>query len=205
MPAQSTPIARGPLLELHRAAGAKIATEGAWQIASEYPREPDRAANVLVDLAHWTNHEINGPQTEQLLRSLCGADVPLRAIHVQGNRHAYRLTPTRAIVFNADQPPEGAIDVTGGWATLALSGSDGEAILNKVTAVDLRPKTLPVGSCCQGPIFGVNTLFGRYANHILLHVCPDSAQFFWEVLADAGQEFNLQPAGTKFWETMSSP
>ena len=39
-----------------------------------------------------------------------------------------------------------------------------EPILNKVTAVDLRERTLPLNACCQGPIFGVNTLFGRFAD-----------------------------------------
>ena len=65
------------------------------------------------------------------------------------------------------------------------------------TAVDLRERTLPVQGCCQGPIFGVNTLFGRLANRFELHVCSDSVEFFWDVLMDAGQEFGLRPAGVE--------
>ena len=81
--------------------------------------------------------------------------------------------------------------------TISVIGSDAERLLNKVTAVDLRERTLPVGGCCQGPLFGVNTLFGRFANRFDLHVCTDSAEFFWEVLLDAGAEFGLRPAGTE--------
>ncbi|MBM3972202.1 MAG: hypothetical protein FJ302_20430 [Planctomycetes bacterium] len=187
----TSPIACGPLLDLHRRGGATIELKDGWQVAVRYPQAADRASNVLVDLSHWPTFEINGPETSAAVASLCGADVPLRKIHSEGERHVYRLTPTRAIVFGKAT----AIDVTGGWASLALIGPDAERILNKVTAVDLRERTLPVLSCCQGPIFGVNTLFGRFAGRFDLHVCSDSAEFFWEVLMDAGAEFGLRPAG----------
>src|SRR5262249_47752962 len=112
---------------------------------------------------------------------------------------AYRLTERRAIIFGKmPNATDGALDVTGGWVTLALIGRDAEQILNKVTAVDVRERTLPVHACCQGPIFAVNTLFGRFADRFELHICGDSAEFLWEVLLDAGGEFGLRPAGVDF-------
>lgn len=194
----STPIARGPLLDLHRRGGATIELKDGWQVALRYPQAANQAGNVLVDLSHWPTIEINGPETGTALVSLCGTDVALRKIHSEGNRHAYRVTPTRAIVFGKPRANVAALDVTGGWASLALVGPDAERILNKVTAVDLRERTLPVQACCQGPIFGVNTLFGRFADRFELHVCSDSAEFFWEVLMDAGAEFGLSAAGTEW-------
>ncbi len=190
-----TTIARGPLLERHRQLGATVEVLNGWQVAVRYPQQSDRTGNALVDLSHVPTFEINGPETGATLNSICGVDVPLRKIHSADGRHAYRLTPSRAIVFGKLSPSDGAIDVTGGWTSLALVGPDVERILNKVTAVDLRERTLPVQACCQGPIFGVNTLFGRFADRFELHVCSDSAEFFWEVLMDAGQEFGLRPAG----------
>ncbi|MEK6260390.1 MAG: hypothetical protein AABP62_17360 [Planctomycetota bacterium] len=190
-----TTIARGPLLERHRQLGATVETLDGWQVAVRYPPQPDRTGTALVDLSQVPTFEINGPKTGAALTSMCGAEVPLRKIHSADGRHVYRLTPSRAIVFGNVSPSADAIDVTGGWASLALIGPDAERILNKVTAVDLRERTLPVQACCQGPIFGVNTLFGRLADRFELHVCSDSAEFFWEVLMDAGQEFGLQPAG----------
>jgi sarcosine oxidase gamma subunit len=77
-------------------------------------------------------------------------------------------------------------------------GPDAEHILSKVTAVDLRRETLAPLACCQGPVFGVNTLFGRFQNRFDLHVCTDSAEFFLEVLMDAGREFGLRMAGIEF-------
>ncbi len=189
------PIARGPLLEVHRQSGATLECIDGWQAAVRYPQPPDQAGNALVDLSHWPTCEINGPETGSALVALCGADVPLRRIHSDGGRHVYRLTPSRAIVFGKVSLSTNALDVTGGWASLALIGPGAERILNKVTAVDLRERTLPAQACCQGPIFGVNTLFGRFADRFDLHVCSDSAEFFWEVLIDAGTEFGLRPAG----------
>lgn len=190
-----SPIAQGPLLELHRRLNATVELLDRWQVAVRYPQPPDRTGNALVDLSHVPTFEINGPETGALLTSLCGGDVPLRKIHSGDGRHVYRLTPSRTIVFGNLLSNTGAIDVTGGWASLALIGPDAERILNKVTAVDLRERTLPVQACCQGPIFGVNTLFGRFADRFELHVCSDSAEFFWDVLMDAGAEFGLRPAG----------
>ena len=188
-------IARGPLLERHRQLGAIVEARDGWQVAVRYPQQPDRTGNALVDLSHVPTFEINGPETGALLTSLCGGEVLLRKIHSADGRHVYRLTPSRAIVFGNLPSNTGAIDVTGGWTSLALIGPDAERILNKVTAVDLRERTLPVQACCQGPIFGVNTLFGRFADRFELHVCSDSAEFFWDVLMDAGAEFGLRPAG----------
>lgn len=192
------PTARGSLLDLHRRTGATLELKDGWQVAVRYPHQPDRAGNVLVDLSHVPTFEINGPDTGTGLTALCGVDVPLRKIQSADGRHVYRLTPSRAIVFGNVSPSIGAIDVTGGWSSLALIGPDAEKILNKVTAVDLRERTLPAQACCQGPIFGVNTLFGRFADRFELHVCSDSAEFFGDVLMDAGAEFGLRPAGVEW-------
>ena len=191
-------IARGSLLGRHRQSGATVESLDGWQVAVRYPQQPDRTGNALVDLSHVPTFEINGPKTGAALTSLCGVDVPLRKIHSPNGQHVYRLTPNRAIVFGNVSASADSIDVTGGWASLALIGPDAKRILNKVTAVDVRERTLPVQACCQGPIFGVNTLFGRFVDRFELHVCSDSAEFFWDVLMDAGAEFGLRPAGIEW-------
>lgn len=198
-----TPVARGPLVDLHRRGGAKLEIVDGWETALSYPRETG-IMNALVDLSHWPTHEINGRDTAAALTQLCGSDVPVRSIRTSGAQHAYRLTPSRAILFGYRDLDGGALDVTGGWTSLALVGPDAEKVLSKVTAVDLRERTLPVGSCCQGPLFAVNTLFGRLPDRFELHVCSDSAEFFWDVLMDAGAEFDLKPAGLEFYRARVS-
>ena len=191
-------IARSPLVELHRRGGAAVEVVDGWLVAMRYLKEPGPGENGLVDLSHWATYEINGRQTGPAIERLIGSDVPVRRIHQSAGQYVYRLSPERAIIFAGPKLDGDAIDVTGGWASLTLAGPDAEQILSKVTAVDLRQRTLGVGACCQGPIFGVNTLFGRLAGRFDLHVCTDSVEFFWEVLMDAGSEFGLRPAGTEW-------
>lgn len=199
MPAPVTPLARSPLVEMHRRNGARIEQRDNWLVAAKYPDEPGNIGNALVDFAHRPTWEINGPDVGPRLAACCGSDVSVRQVRSSAEWHAYRLTAARAILFGKlPQPVPGALDVTGGWVSLALLGPDAERLLSKVTAVDLRERTLPVGGCCQGPIFGVNTLFGRFPRRFELHVCYDSAEFLWEVLLDAGAEFQLKPAGIDF-------
>jgi sarcosine oxidase gamma subunit len=199
MPPTAPPIAQSPLTEWHRRNGAVVELRDGWLVAARYHDEPRAGANALVDFAHRPTWELNGPGVAQQLATLCGHDVAVRSIHAGDGWHAYRLTRSRAIIFGTPVgETAGALDVTGGWVSLALIGPDAESILNKVTAVDLRHETLPVQACCQGPIFGVNTLFGRFAGRFELHICGDSAEFLWEVLLDAGAEFGLKPAGFDF-------
>ena len=193
-----SPTANGPLLKVHRDAGATLQVVGGWQVATRYPSEPAMGANAIVDISHMPTQEIAGPETGETLQTSCGHEVPVRAIHITDNWQAYRLTDVRAIVFGRGSLPD-AIDVTGGWTSIALFGPVARMVLNKITALDIRDCTLPVRHCCQGPIFGVNTLLGRFENRYELHVCPDSLEFLWKVILDAGREFNLKPAGLEYY------
>lgn len=196
------PVASGPLIPVHRQARATIETVSGWETAVKYPSEPAPTGNGLVDLTGRVVSEINGLETGTILNSLCGGDVAIRMLRTVSGCDFYRLTNVRAIVFGGDVI-ENAIDVTGGWASMGLYGPQSRGILQKITAIDLRDRILGVGWCAQGPVFGVNVLFGRFANHYELHACPDMAQFLWEVLLDAGEEYGLKPAGRNWLGTPS--
>lgn len=193
-----SPVSLSPLAEMHLKAGAKFETVAGWCVATRYESEPAAGGNAIIDVSHRSKQEVVGSNVAERLRAALGADVPLRTIRSQAGTDVYRLTTTRAVLFGSTPSIPDALTVTGGWASISLVGPDREKVLNKLTAVDLRERTLPVGACCQGPIFGANTLFGRFADRFELHVSADAAEFFWEVLLDAGAEFGLKPAGTVF-------
>lgn len=193
----TAPLATGPLIPLHRHSGAEIDVIAGWEIAGKYPHEPARSANAIIDLTGRTVSEINGPDTETIANALANERLPIRGLKTVAGRDIYRLTNARAIVFS-DSLIDNAINVTGGWASIGLYGPQSLAILQKITAIDLRNRTLGVGQCAQGPVFGVNVLFGRFPDHYELHACPDMTQFLWEVLLDAGGEFALRPAGRRW-------
>jgi glycine cleavage system aminomethyltransferase T len=193
----TVPVATGPLIPLHRRATAAIEVVAGWETAVRYPAEPPRNGNALVDLTGRAVSEINCPETGAIVRKICGEDLPIRSLRSVNGRDIYRLTNVRALVMGGE-PVENGIPVTGGWASIGLYGPQALALLQKVTAIDLRDRSLGVGQCAQGPIFGVNTLFGHFADHYELHACPDMTQFLWEVLLDAGREFSLKPAGRQW-------
>jgi glycine cleavage system aminomethyltransferase T len=192
-----TPLAVGPLSPVHRREGATMETISGWETAVRYPSEPARTANALVDLTGRNISEINGPETESILQALANDRLPIRGLKSIAGRDIYRLTNARAIVIGSE-PVDNSINVTGGWASIGLYGPQSVAILQKISAIDLRDSSLGVGQCAQGPVFGVNVLFGHFADRWELHACPDMTQFLWEVLLDAGEEFGLKPAG-KSW------
>ena len=189
----TTPIAAGPLIHVHRRCGATIEVVDGWELAVCYPTEPGVGENAIVDMSHQSVHEVSGASTGEVLQSLCGVDVPIRSVHTAEQRQVYRPADTRGLIFG-DVTLSGAIDVTGGWSSVALFGPDARTVLNKISGLDLRDETLPPSHCCQGPVFGVNTLFGRLEDQYQLHACPDVLEFLWEVILDAGAEFNLKPA-----------
>lgn len=193
----SSPLASGPLIPVHRRAGASIETVSGWETAVKYPSEPVRTANALVDLTGRTVSEINGPATDAILKSITNDRLPIRGLKTNAGQDIYRLTNARAIIFG-DDVIDGAINVTGGWASLGLYGPQSLVVLQKITAIDLRDRTLGVGQCAQGPVFGVNVLFGRFDDHYELHACPDMTQFLWEIVLDAGEEFGFKPAGRRW-------
>lgn len=193
----TAPLATGPLIPLHRHSGAEIDVISGWEIAGKYPHEPPRSANAIVDLTGRTVSEINGPDTESIITALANDRLPIRGLKTLAGKDIYRLTNVRAIVFS-DTLIDNTINVTGGWASLGLYGPQSLAVLQKITAIDLRDRTLGIGQCAQGPVFGVNVLFGRFPDHYELHACPDMTQFLWEVLLDAGGEFALKPAGRRW-------
>ncbi|MDA0835170.1 MAG: hypothetical protein O2955_11865 [Planctomycetota bacterium] len=194
MTSVTTPVARTPLVDWHRRNRAKISIVNGWEIAVAYPHDDEQAKNGIADITGRVVTEMTGKQTAKSLSLVCGREPMIREIVETDTHTVYRLTDSRALAFGATVL-SGGTNVTGGWTSLALWGPNVLTLLNKVTAVDLRERTMPVGRCSQGPVFGVNTLFSRFADRIELHVCPDMLEFLWEVLMDAGAEFNLQPTG----------
>lgn len=194
-----TPVAHGPLVDWHRHAGGRIENIDGWDVCASYPHDEVSSENVLVDWSHRRVREINGPRTEDLVRQVCGEELAVRRAHAVDGFRICRLTPDRAIVFGEvtgdrlDDP--NVLDVTGGWATVALAGPGSQEILSKITSADLRDDSFSPGECCQVPIRGVNTLLCRWNDCWELHACPDSLRFLWDVLQDAGEEFSLRLVG----------
>jgi len=200
----SPPLARGPLVAWHRRAGGRVETVGGWEICTSHPETANvdlASDNLLLDWSHRSVFELNGPRTGELVRGLVGTDVAVGRMAAGQAGIVCRLTPGRAIVMGDVGPAvlgdSAAIDVTGGWATIVLSGPDAINILSLLSSADLRTRAMPVAACRQGPITGINTLLCHFAGHWELHACPDSVVSLWEALLDEGRAYRLRVVGAE--------
>ena len=197
-------MARGPLVAWHRRAGGQLETVGGWEICTSHPETAEVVLaqdNVLLDWSHRSVIELGGSRTGELVKGLVGSDVAVSRMGAGRAGIVCRLTPGRAIVFGNVGPgvlaDPAAVDVTGGWATIVLSGPDAINILSLLTSADLRTRSMPVAAIRQGPIAGINTLLCHFAEHWELHACPDSVLSLWEALLDAGGTYRLRVVGAE--------
>ena len=201
---QSSPVSRGPLVGWHRRAGGQTETIGGWEVCTSHPGSDDVDVfqdNVLLDWSHRSVFELSGLRTGELVSGLVGSDVAVTRMGAGRAGIVCRLTPDRAIVFGdvgpgmVDDPA--ALDVTGGWATIVLSGPDAINILSLLSTADLRTRSMPVAACRQGPVAGINTLLCHFAGHWELHACPDSVLSLWDALIDTGLAYGLRVVGAE--------
>ena len=187
-----TTIAAGPLLHRHLEANAQTAAVNEWTVATQYPSVTSE--NRLIDCSHWTMAEVQSRNLAASLSAICGLLPGICRFKSVGDWVVYQLTAERAVVAGLSGGGE-AIEVSGGWAAIVVKGPNSLDILSHITALDLRPDEFPEGACKQGPVFGVNTLVANRGDHYELHACPDSLEFLWDALLDAGRAYDLQPAG----------
>jgi heterotetrameric sarcosine oxidase gamma subunit len=127
-----------------------------------------------------------------------------------------RLTPTELYLFglspNALIPSVAAIedslakgphfahatDYTHGKAVIRLAGPAAVELLSKICGLDFHPTVFPNLHVAQTSAAKIKTLIARYDQGetptYFLHVNRPSGQYFWEVVWEGGQEFELMVA-----------
>lgn len=87
---------------------------------------------------------------------------------------------------------------------LALQGPKAEAVLQKLTDIDLS--AIPYYWLCQGNAAGVNMMISRtgYTGEPGFELCIDNAHAaaVWNALMDAGKEFDIEPIGLGARDTL---
>ncbi len=103
--------------------------------------------------------------------------------------------------LGAAPPPDGCYPVPRADANAAfiISGSAAPALLAKLCAVDLRPRSFPDLSVAQTSVARLNALVLRedIAGTVAFHCLFDSASalYLWQCLIDAMAEFDGRPVG----------
>jgi len=90
-------------------------------------------------------------------------------------------------------------DVTGAWATLAVSGPDSRAMLASLTDIDLRPEALPHMAFAEGHILGVAARIARVSftgeRNYEVSVPAGYGPALWRALMEAGEPRGITPYG----------
>ncbi|MCL4298595.1 MAG: hypothetical protein KJ077_22850 [Anaerolineae bacterium] len=124
-----------------------------------------------------------------------------------------RLTPAELYLFglsaNAPIPTVAAIedslakgphfahaaDYTHGKAVIRLAGAAAPELLSKICGLDFHPTVFPNLRVAQTSAAKIKTLIARYDQSetpaYFLHVNRPLGQYFWEVVWEAGQEFEI--------------
>lgn len=143
------------------------------------------------------------------------AQIPTRPgdlVEVGGGLLA-RLTPTELYLFglspNAELPSAAAIedslakgqrfahatDYTHGKVIIRLAGAAAAELLSKICGLDFDHTVFPNLHVAQTSAAKIKTLIARYdvvnVPTYFLHVNRPLGQYFWEIIWDAGQEFDL--------------
>jgi glycine cleavage system aminomethyltransferase T len=100
----------------------------------------------------------------------------------------------------------GVVELTAGLAALELRGPLARRLLERVTAIDARPGSLPPGGVRAGMVARVpGVLLCLERDAVLLLVGAPEAPDAWEILLDAGLPLGLRPVGEEARALLRQP
>jgi glycine cleavage system aminomethyltransferase T len=186
--ASATPpaIARSPMERQARAAGARFEVRDGWNVAVAYDGEAAALRAVgFADCSHLRKYEVQG--------ELPALDFG-RAT-VEGERTWLPLTRTRALVLGGE-PPDGALEVTTGFAALRLAGPLARETFARFTAIDLRPHVTRPGQWRPGSVARTpGGILCEDADRYLMLFGAALGQYVWTVVEDAARHLGGGPVG----------
>jgi heterotetrameric sarcosine oxidase gamma subunit len=218
--ADTGPPASSPLEPCLLEAGAHIEERDGWRVATSFRVAPDeletiRVAAGIADRSEMGKVELQG--TPDAVGSLLASVVPGgppgagETADLDGGL-IWLSSPDRGLALCeasettdllgllqsvcADSPHCGVLDVTAGFAAIELRGPRARDLLERLTAIDIRPSALPVGGVRAGTVAEVAaTLLRTHAAVYRILVSSQEAPDAWEIVMDAGDPLGARPVG----------
>jgi glycine cleavage system aminomethyltransferase T len=180
-------VARSPMERAARAAGAEFELRDGWNVAVRYPGEEAwRGSGGFADVSHLRKVELHE-----------GRGTPGTATRADGAWWC-PMTPSRTLVIGDGAPVDdpAAVDVTTVFAAMTLVGPLAREVFARFTAIDLRPKVMPVGAFRPGSL-------ARQPGFVL---CEDAdrylfgfgwavGEYMWTIVSDAAKRLGVVPIG----------
>jgi hypothetical protein len=183
---------------------ASLRTEArnGWNVVTGY--EDEGTGPFLVDLSHLPKWDLQGENLSE--RRPAGISVPAHSGHCgfEGGLLVNVVKWNWAVIWCfTENPPDFSgerafTDVTEACALLALMGPEAFSIMEKVTALDLTSPSVKRPFMTLGPVLHVRTqvVVIGHDDPAILVACPRGyGQSMAHGLLEAGEEFNLRPAG----------
>jgi heterotetrameric sarcosine oxidase gamma subunit len=194
--------ASSPLEPFAAAAGARFEERDGWRVAADYG-DPEAEAAARREGVTVSDRSPLGKLELQ------GAPDAVTAA-IEGTRDAvfvWRSSPDRAVVVcepgdraalleRFEAPGVTLVDQTAGLAAIELAGPGARDLLERLTALDLRPTAFPTGTVLAGVVARVPAALGRTGeDEYLVLVASPQAPDAWEMTIDVGASLGLRPAG----------
>lgn len=216
----AAPPAASPLEPWLRAAGARFEARHGWRVAVAFdsPAEEAEACRSgvgITDRSAMGKLEVQGRPgaLDAVLRSLLpgGGPTPGQGARL-GDSLLWRSSGDRALALCepaatarlrsllgdacGHSPGCGLVELTAGLAAFELRGPLARDLLERLSAIDLRPDSLPPGGVRAGMVAGVPaTIVGLEPSAYLVLVGAPEAPDAWEIVLDAGAPLGLRPIG----------
>jgi hypothetical protein len=179
-------VARSPMERQARAAGARFELRDGWNVAASFPGESRALASVAFsDCSHIRKYELQ-------------ADLPpldFGRATVRGDSTWLPMTASRALILGGD-PPEGALDVTTGFAALRIAGPLAREAFARFTAIDLRPHVTGPGDWRPGSVARTpGGILCEADDRYLMLFGAALGQYVWTVVDDVARHLGGGPAG----------
>jgi heterotetrameric sarcosine oxidase gamma subunit len=215
------PVARTPMERAARAAGARFETRDGWSVAVGYAsleqeRESCRQAAGWADVSHLGKLELHASADDLaaiVAQVADGAVLELGSATRAGDAWWLPLTAERAIVVcepsavaglreRLEEAAGGAsrtvsvVDATCKYAAMTLVGPLAREVFARFTAIDLRPRMLPVGGFRPASIARTPGMLVREGEERFLFLFGAAlGAYVWETVADAGTHLGAAPVG----------
>lgn len=212
------PVARSPMEQAGRLAGAEFELRDGWNVAVAYPGQRERpvTAAAWADVSHLGKLELQGPAASLaeivaavsgvVLASLGGAVRAAGAWWCPATpERVMVLTGSAGVTAVAEQLDEAAAaaaglvtvtDVSSVLGALTVIGPGARELIARFCALDLRPGVTPPSSFRPGSV-------ARTPGYVLCEA-PDRyvllfgwavAHYLWTVVADAGEHLGGHAVG----------